>query len=85
MYTTGDFVPSTQQFNAGDWGPATAQFMDYIVHDLNEKQWNSIFIALLSYSVQAAKEEAVHNGALEEEQGRIPLPPSDPPSPPRDD
>lgn len=80
MYATGDHVPSTQRFDAGDWGSITAEFIDYIVHDLQDKHWNSIFIALHSYGAQAAKEEAAHNGALEEEE-RVPLALSDPPSP----
>ena len=83
MYTTGDFVASAQQFNASNWGPTTAQFMDYIVHDLNDKHWDSIFIALASYSAQTTKDEAACNGALDEPQERVPLPASDPPSPPR--
>ena len=85
MYATGDFIISDQRFDASDWGPTTAQFMDYIVHDLTEKHWNSIFLALASYSIQTAKEKAVQNGASEESQERVPLPPSDPPSPPCDD
>jgi hypothetical protein len=84
MYSTGDFIPSAQQFNASDWGPTTAQFMDYIDHDLTKKHWDSIFLALGSYSAQIMKEEAMHNGVPEELQERVPLPPSDPPSPPRD-
>jgi hypothetical protein len=83
MYTTGDFVASTKQFNSGDWGPTTAQFMDHITHDLEEKHWFSIFTALSSYSTRIAKEESVKNGASEQLEERVPLPPSDPPSPPR--
>ena len=85
MYSTGDFIVSGQSFNAGDWGPSTAQFMEYIIRDLNENNWNSIFGALRSFSVQAMKEEALRNGAPEGPHERVPLPPSDPPSPPRDD
>lgn len=85
MYTTGDFIASGQQFNADSWGPTTARFMDYIINDLGEKQWTSIFSELFSFSAQAAKEEAVHNGAPEEPRERVPLPSSDPPSPARDD
>jgi len=81
MYATGDFIASGEQFNADSWGLTTARFMDYIVNDLGEKHWNSIFGALCSFSVRAVKEEATNNGAPEEVRERIPLPPSDPPSP----
>ena len=57
------------------------RYMDYITNDLNEKHWNSIFAALSVFSTRAAKEEAVHNSTPEEPHGRVPLPPSDPPSP----
>jgi hypothetical protein len=59
--------------------------MDYIANDLNEGHWDSIFRALSFFSARAEKEEAVRNGAPEEARERVPLPPSDPPSPPRDD
>jgi hypothetical protein len=59
MYATGDFIASGQQFNTEFWGPTTAQYMDYLVNDLKEKQWNSIFSALDSFSIGVAKEEAV--------------------------
>jgi hypothetical protein len=85
MFTTGDYVASTQQFNSGDWGPTTTQFMDYIAHDLGERHWFSIFTALSSYSARVAKEEAAKNGASEQSQERVPLPPSDPPSPGHDE
>ena len=85
MYTTGDFVASTQQFGAEFWGPSTAQFMDYLVNDLGQKHWDSIFNALSSFSRRVTKEEAIHNNALEEVDERVPLPLSDPPSPPCDD
>ena len=85
MYATGDFISSGQQFNAEFWGPATAQFMDYLVNDLNEKHWNSIFSALNSFSARVVKEEAIYNNVPKEVDGRVPLPLSDPPSPPCDD
>ena len=85
MYATGDLIVSGQQFNAGDWGPTTAGFMDYISNDLSENNWTSIYISLSSFSIQAAKEEALRNGAAREPRARVPLPPSDPPSPPHDD
>ena len=83
MYATGDFINSGQQFNADSWGPTTAHFMDYIVNDLSEKHWDSIFDALSSFSVRTMKEEAVHNGVPDKPHGRVPLPASDPPSPTR--
>lgn len=82
MYTSGDFIVSGQPFNADSWGPATAKFMDYIAIDLKEKHWHSLFIALSSFSARAAREEALYNGVPVEADERVPLPPSDPPSPP---
>ena len=54
---------------------------DCIVNDIKEGQWKSIFSALASYSIQTAKEEAMHNGIYKDPSKRIPLPLSDPPSP----
>ena len=85
MYTTGDFVASTQQFGAELRGPSTAQFMDYLVNDLGQKHWDSIFNTLSSSSRQVTKEEAIHNNAPEEVDEHVPLPLSYPPSPPCDD
>lgn len=86
MYVTGDFITSTQRFDSDSWGPATARFMEHIVEDLKEKQWDSIFRALRSFSVKMANEEAVRNGVSATPRGkRVPLPPSDPPSPARSD
>lgn len=84
MYATGDFIASSGQFNTDNWGRTTARFMGYIANDLNEKHWYSIFLALSSFSVQAAKEEAIRNSAPEKPRERVPLPPSDPPSPTHD-
>ena len=84
MYATGDFIDAAEQFDADSWGPRTARYLDYIVNDLNERNWNSIFAALSSFTVRVEKEEAVQNGESEEPCERVPLPPSDPPSP-RDD
>ena len=58
--------------------------MDYIANDLSGKNWDSIFYALSTFTVRTEKEEAVRNGTSEEPRERVPLPPSDPPSP-RDD
>jgi len=59
--------------------------MDYITNDLSERHWNSIFATLSVFSIRVLSEEAVLNGEPEEPCERVPLPPSDPPSPPRDD
>jgi len=59
--------------------------MKHIIKDLKEKQWNSIFHALHSFSVQTVNEEAVRNGVPDTPYEHIPLPSSDPPSPARDD
>lgn len=84
-YATGDFIEPTQQFNAEFWGPTTTRYMDYITNDLGEKQWNAIFAALSIFAVRVSRQEAIHNSAPEEPCERVPLPPSDPPSPPRED
>lgn len=83
-YATGDFIDPIEPFSADGWGPRTVRYMDYIANDLNEKNWDSIFCALSTFTVRTAKEEAIRNGASEEPYKRVPLPPSDPPSP-RDD
>lgn len=82
MYASGDFIESGQQFNLEFCGPRTVWYMDYIVNDLRDKHWESIFCALSAFSQGSAKEQAVFNGIPEESHGRVPLPPSDPPSPP---
>jgi len=81
MYATGDFIKPAQQFNAEFWGPATIRYMDYITNDLGKKHWNSIFAALCIFSIRVLREEAILNGTPEEPCERVPLPPSDPPSP----
>lgn len=58
--------------------------MACINEDLSERHWNSIFAALSVFAIRASREEAVRNSAPEEPRKRVPLPPSDPPSPPRD-
>lgn len=84
MYATGDFIQTGQQFDASSCGLWTARYMDYIINDLRENQWDSIFGTLSTFSRKAMKEEAVYNSAPEGPRERIPLPPSDPPSPPCD-
>ena len=82
MYDSGDFIASGQPFNTTSWGLSTAKFMDYITNDLNEGHWYSIFTALSSFSARIEGEEAIRNSVPEESNERVPLPPSDPPSPP---
>ena len=85
MYSTGDYIEATQSFNAEFWGPRTAHFMEFITNDLAERQWDGIFRGLNTVLVKTAVEEAVENGALQIQRERVPLPPSDPPSPPAQD
>ena len=85
MYNTGDFIESTEWFDAKSCGNDTVKYMEYIANDLGERQWNSIFGSLSAFSTRCAKEQATKNSVSEEPHRRIPLPPSDPPSPPRDD
>ena len=85
MYATGDFIDSSKSFNGDDWNPRTARYMDYISNDLGKKQWDAIFLALSIFSQRAAKVEAIRNSEPIEPSERIPLPASDPPSPPRDE
>ena len=84
MYATGDFIESGQQFDASSCGLWTARYMEYIVNDLCENQWDSIFGALSTFSRRVIKEDAVCNSAPEGPRERVPLPLSDPPSPPHD-
>jgi len=84
MHITGDFIMSAQQFGADFWGPRTVRYMDYIANDLSEKHWDSIFGALSSFSARKEKEDAICNSVSEESHKRVPLPLSDPPSPPHD-
>jgi len=84
MYITGDFIESREWFDAKSCGHDTAKYMEYIANDLGERQWNSIFGSLSVISKRSMKEQAVENGVPEEPRRRVPLPPSDPPSP-RDD
>lgn len=85
MYTTGDFIDPGQKFNTENCGPRTEQFMDLIGTDLGEKQWNSVFFALSSFSKQRAKQDAVEHATPIVPHERVALPPSDPPSPPHDE
>ena len=84
MYTTGDFINSNEWFDAKSHGNDTMKYMEYIANDLGERQWNSIFVSLSVFSKQSLKEQALNNGVPEEPRKRVPLPPSDPLSPPHD-
>lgn len=85
MHSTGDYVEATQGFNAEFWNERTALFMEYITKDLTERHWNGIFAALAAVSKRVAAEVAVETGAPPVPRERVPLPPSDPPSPPAED
>ena len=85
MHSTGDYVEATQGFNAEFWGDRTALFMDYITNDLTERHWNGIFGALAAVSKRVVAEVAVETGAPPAPRERVPLPPSDPPSPSAED
>lgn len=84
MYATGDFIESGQKFNTELCGPRTARFMDFVSTDLGENQWDTIFISLSAFSRQTTRQQAVDHGEPEAPQERVPLPASDPPSPPND-
>lgn len=82
MHLTGDYIKATQSFNAEFWGQRTALFMEYITKDLTERHWDGIFRGLTAVSKRVAEEVAIATGAPQVPQERVPLPPSDPPSPP---
>jgi hypothetical protein len=81
MHSTGEYVEATQSFNAELSGPRTERFMEYTAKDLSERQWDGIFRGLAAISKRVAGENAVETGAPQVKE-RVPLPPSDPPSPP---
>lgn len=85
MHSTSDYIEATQSFNAEFWGPRTAMFMDYISTDLTETKWNGIFRGLAAVSVKVAVEAAIEKGVPQAPRECVPLPPSDPPSPPAED
>lgn len=82
MHLTGDYIDSTQSFNAEFWSGRTTLFMDYIANDLTERNWDGIFRGLAAVSNKVPDEVAIQVGALTAEKTRVPLPASDPPSPP---
>ena len=85
MHSTGDYVEATQGFNAEFCGMRTALFMDYIAKDLTERHWDGIFGGLAAVSKRVAAEVAAETGAPPAPRECVPLPPSDPPSPPAED
>ena len=85
MHSTGDYIEATECFNAEFWGPRTALFMEYIAKDLAQRHWDGIFRGLVAMSVKVAREVAAEKGALQTPRERVPLPHSDPPSPPAKD
>jgi len=82
MHLTGEYIEASQSFNANFWGPHTKIFMDYIINDLTERHWDGIFRGLATVSKRVADEIAVAVGVPVTQQKHVPLPPSDPPSPP---
>ena len=85
MHSTGDYIEATQSFNAEFCGPRTARFMQYITNDLTERHWDGFFRGLIAMSKVVAGEVATETGASQVPQERVPLPASDPPSPPAED
>ena len=85
MHSTGDYVEAAQGFNAEFYGVRMALFMDYISKDLSERHWDGIFGGLAAVSKRVAAEVAAETGAPPAPRERVPLPPSDPPSPPAKD
>ena len=81
MYTTSDFIESNEWFDAKSCGNNTMKYMEYIVNNLGERQWNSIFGSLSVFSRRSMKEQAMNNSVPEEPRRQVPLPPSDPLSP----
>ena len=59
--------------------------MEYITNDIVERHWDGIFRALATMSVKIMKEVAAEVGAPQVPQKCVPLPQSDPPSPPAKD
>ena len=85
MHSTGDYVEATQSFNTEFWGRRTELFTEYIAEDLSERHWDGIFRGLTAVSNRVAQEAAAVAGARPIPKERVPLPPSDPPSPPAED
>ena len=85
MHLTGDYIEATQSFNAEFAGPSTELFMDYITKDLAERHWDGIFRGLAAMLKKVAAEVAAKAGAAPVPLKCVPLPLSDPPSPPAED
>lgn len=82
MHSSGDYIEATQSFNAEFCGCRTALFMEYVTKDLTERHWDGIFRGLAAMSKKVVAEVAAEKGSRQVSQERVPLPPSDPPSPP---
>ena len=85
MHLTGDYAEATQSFNTEFCGKRTALFMEYVTKDLSERHWDGIFRGLAAVSAKVAIEAAVAKGVSQTSKERVPLPPSDPPTPPAED
>jgi hypothetical protein len=85
MHSTGEYIEAEQSFNTEFWGHRTALFMEYVTKDLAERHWDGIFMGLAAVSRKVAAEVAAEKGAPPATRERVPLPPSDPPSPPAED
>ena len=84
MHSSSNYVEATESFNTEFAGPQTETFMDYISKDLAERHWDGIFGGLAAVSKRVAEDVAVATGAPRATE-RVPLPSSDPPSPPAED
>ena len=85
MHSTGDYIEATQSFNAEFCGHRTTIFMEYITKDLTERHWDGIFRGLAAMSKKVTGEVAAKKGSLQVPHECVPLPPSNPPSPPAKD
>lgn len=85
MHATGDYIEATQAFGADFWGPRTALFVKHLAEDFSERHWDGIFRGLAAMSVKVIAEAAVEKGIPRTPAKHVPLPPSDPPSPPAQD
>ena len=85
MHSTSDYVEAAQDFNAEFCGMRMALFMNYITKDLTKRHWDGVFGGLAAVSKRVAAEVAAETGAPPAPRERVPLPPSDPPSPPAED
>ncbi|KAF9791047.1 hypothetical protein BJ322DRAFT_1104702 [Thelephora terrestris] len=82
LHLSGDYVGPTESFNTEFCGPRTELFMAYISKDLAEKHWDGIYRALAVVSKRVDQEVNDQVGASCAAHEHVPLPMSDPPSPP---